>query len=197
ATALAAGIKEGGDLTKYLTLVGDAAAFANADLNEMGAIFNKVQATGKLQGDELAQLQERGIPVLSWLAQSYGTTAAAMSDMVSKGQVDAARFQQIMSEHMGGVAVQMGKTLQGSWQNLQAGLGRLGAKVLAPLFDRLTPAIQKVTEWVDAAGPKISGFMSQLGQVAGPTVERISQFFGGLSEKIGPLIEYVRNFWTA
>ncbi|KZM68479.1 hypothetical protein AWN90_11455 [Nocardia terpenica] len=197
ATALAAGIKEGDELTKYLTLVGDAAAFANADLNEMGAIFNKVQATGKLQGDELAQLSDRGIPVLSWLAQSYGTTAAAMSDMVSKGKVDAARFEQIMSEHMGGVAAQMGKTLQGSWQNLQAGLGRLGATLLGPVFDRLTPAIQKATAWVDAAGPKISGFLAQIGQAAGPTVAKIREFFGGLGAKIGPLIDYVKNFWAS
>src|SRR5690625_592840 len=40
ASAVAAGIKPGKELAKYLTLVGDSAAIAGTDFNEMASIFN-------------------------------------------------------------------------------------------------------------------------------------------------------------
>ncbi|MDP1097765.1 hypothetical protein Q6288_27150, partial [Klebsiella quasipneumoniae] len=40
ASAVAAGIKPGEELTKYLTLTGDAATIAGSSLEEMGSIFN-------------------------------------------------------------------------------------------------------------------------------------------------------------
>ena len=53
AGALASGIKPGDQLQKYLTLVGDAATIAGADFNEMGLIFNKVTAKGKVGMEEI------------------------------------------------------------------------------------------------------------------------------------------------
>ena len=64
ASMVAAGIKPGQDLQKTLTLVGDAASIAGTDFNSMSAIFGKVAASNKLQGDTIAQLHDAGIPAL-------------------------------------------------------------------------------------------------------------------------------------
>src|SRR5699024_8522293 len=59
AGALAAGVKEGADLERYIKLVGDAATGANVPMGEMAQIFNRVQGTGKMTRDELNQIEHR------------------------------------------------------------------------------------------------------------------------------------------
>jgi tape measure domain-containing protein len=72
ASATAAGIKPGKELTRYLQLMGDAAAVAGVDMNEMGSIFNKVAANGKVSTEEMNQLADRGIPIWQLLAKETG-----------------------------------------------------------------------------------------------------------------------------
>src|SRR5699024_899113 len=45
-TAVAAGIKPGKELERYLTLVGDASAIAGTNMSEMGSVFNKITTSG-------------------------------------------------------------------------------------------------------------------------------------------------------
>ena len=63
ASAVAAGVEPGKELERYLKLSGDAAAVAGVDINEMGAIFNKVQTSNKIQMGEMNQLLDRGIQI--------------------------------------------------------------------------------------------------------------------------------------
>ncbi|MBK0296433.1 tape measure protein, partial [Bacillus sp. S34] len=88
--AVAAGIKPGQDLTKYLTLTADAASIAGVSLDEMGSIINKTTTSGKVYTDNLNQLADRGIPIFQWLQKEYGVSADELSSMVQKGQVDSA-----------------------------------------------------------------------------------------------------------
>src|SRR5699024_6779765 len=61
AGAMAAGVKEGKDLERYIKLVGDAAVGSNRPVDEMAQIFNRVQGGGKLMTQELNQI-EHGMP---------------------------------------------------------------------------------------------------------------------------------------
>src|SRR5699024_682062 len=69
ANAVAAGIKPGKELTRYLSLAGDAAAIAGIDMAEMGSIMNKVQTQNKAYNGELQQLADKGLPVYQWIAK--------------------------------------------------------------------------------------------------------------------------------
>lgn len=101
ATALASGVKEGADLERYLRGVADAATIAGTDLGDMGQIFKKVQATGKVTGEVINQMSERGLAVLPSLAKEYGVSTEAMSKMVSQGKVDSETFRRVMEENVG------------------------------------------------------------------------------------------------
>src|SRR5690606_32231978 len=98
ASAVAAGIKPGKELYKYLTLVGDAAAIANTDFNEMASIFNKVQTAGRAYTGELNQLADRGIPIFQWLAKEAGKSAEQVREMASKGQISAEMFRKAIDK---------------------------------------------------------------------------------------------------
>jgi tape measure domain-containing protein len=157
ATAVAAGVKPGEDLAKYLGTVADAAAIAGADLGDMGHIFNKVQTSGKAMTDDLNMLGDRGLPIFAWLQKEYKVTGAELSKMVEKGQVDSATFQRVISENVGGAAKKMGGTFEGSVKNMGAALGRLGEAIIAPFLGSGTDALGQITAGVD----KVAGFIKE------------------------------------
>lgn len=137
AGALSAGIKPGRELSKYLTLTGDAAAQAGTDFNTMALLMNKVQGSGKLAGDTLQQLTENQLFVLPMLSKAYGKSSDEMRKMVSMGKVSSEDFRRILNDNIGGAAQEMGKTFRGSLANMGAALGRFGAVLIGPIFERL------------------------------------------------------------
>lgn len=180
AGAIASGIKPGKQLENYLRLVGDAATIAGADFTEMGAIFGKVTAKGKLGMEEVNQLQERGIPIMQWLADEYGATGEAMSKMVSQGKVDAKTFRKVIKENIGGAAQESGKTFRGALANLQASLGRIGANLFGPLFKASTPTIGSLTKALEP-----------LERAAKRVGEALKTGIGWIGENIAPIATFL------
>ncbi|AYN57971.1 tail length tape measure protein [Mycobacterium phage Fowlmouth] len=134
ASAVAAGIKPGQQLTNYLTSVADAAAIAGVSLDQMGGIFNGIVATNRVYIGDLSALGNLGIPIIQALADEYGVSAAALSDMVTKGEVDSAHFLSAIQNNFGNAAKSMGDSISGAIANLKTAVARLGANFLAPLF---------------------------------------------------------------
>ena len=149
ASAVAAGVKPGKDLERTLKLVGDAATISGRDMQSMGAIFNKVAAAGKLTGQELNQLTDAGIPVLQLLADNMGITAEETRDLISAGKIGFAEFQDAIEKGMGGAALTMGQTFEGSLANTKAAMSRLGKTFMDPFMKGLTPALGTMTEIID------------------------------------------------
>jgi tape measure domain-containing protein len=173
ANAVAAGIQPGADLTRYLKLTADAAVIAGTSMGEMGSIINKVQTSGKVYTDNLNQLADRGIPIFKWLQEEYGVSADGLSEMVRKGEVDAATFNKVIEENIGGAALEAGNTTRGALANTGAALGRLGAQFLsggvagAPgVFQSLSGAVDRaavaLTPYSDALNTKVVAGMAAL-----------------------------------
>lgn len=176
ASAVAAGVKPGADLQRTLSLVADASTIAGTSMGDMGAIFNKVAGTGKIQGEVIAQLGERGIPILQLLADEMGVSADQVQDMAARGEIDFARFQNAMEAGMGGAALKSGETFQGAVANMNASLGRIGAGFLSPVFEELAPTITAIT---DAMGP-LEGIAATLGEKFGDFLVPILEGFQGM-----------------
>ena len=180
AAAVASGVKPGEDLQRTLKLMGDAAAIAGVDLNSMAAIFNKVASTGKLQGDVLNQLGERGIPILSLLSETMGVTTDEVTKLASQGKIGFDELRNAIEHGMGGAALAAGDTFVGAMDNAGAALGRLGAAALEPFFDdakggikgftatidsltdRVGPASQALHDWLAPAAGSVASFMRDL-----------------------------------
>lgn len=99
---VASGVKQGDQLTSVLKTVGDSAQISGRDFTEMGSIFSKVAASNKLQGEQVNQILDSGIPILQFLAKHYGITAEEAQKMVSSGKVDFENFAAAMQENLGG-----------------------------------------------------------------------------------------------
>lgn len=212
ASMVAAGIKPGQDLEKTLTLVGDAASIAGTDFNSMSAIFGKVAASNKLQGDTIAQLHDAGIPALQLVAKEMGVTAEEASAMASKGEVDFATFQRAMQEGMGGAALKSGETFSGAMANTKAALGRIGETILTPFLGALTngangiipvfdsinaalkPVMESFGEWL--SGIDFAGAFAGLGEVFGQISAVAVPFLTQLGSTFAPLIPQVIELVT-
>ncbi|WP_431941680.1 tape measure protein [Nocardia grenadensis] len=155
ASAVAAGVAPGQELTKYLSLTADAATIAGTSLSDMGSIINKVTTSGKAYTDDLMMLSDRGIPIFQWLQDEYGKSADELTKMVKDGKVDAETYRKVIEENIGGAALQSGKTLRGAWENTKAALGRVGEAGLKPFLDMMKGGLGTATEWADKVAPKV------------------------------------------
>lgn len=176
AMAVASGIKPGKELEQVLKTTADTAAIAGASMDEMGTIFGSVAARGKLQGDDLMQLQSRGIPVLEMLSAQLGKTTGDISDMVSKGEVDFATFERALREGVGGSALEAGNTFKGALENMGAAAGRVGATTLKPFFGLMQEGFKGATKALDGANNALKPIAQQMtGFINGQIVPAMGQ----------------------
>lgn len=162
ASAIAAGIKPGQELTKYLKTTADAATIAGSSLGEMGSIFNQVQTGQQAMTDDLNQLADRGIPIYQWLAKEMKVSAGEVKGLASEGKVSSEIFFRAVQSNIAGAALESGKTVTGSFNNVKAALGRLGAAALEPSFNRLPATFGSITSSLDGATPRIKEFAKGL-----------------------------------
>ncbi|AEK09832.1 endolysin [Mycobacterium phage Pixie] len=168
ASAVAAGIKPGEQLTGYLKEVADTAAIAGTSMADMGSIFNKVQTSGKAFTGDLNMLSDRGLPIFTWLQNEYKVSGEELSKMVSEGKVDAATFQRVIAENIGGAAQKMGGSIRGQLSNLKAAYSRFGAELAGPIFSAVSPLTIAFTGAFDKITKAIKPYTAQLTGIIGP-----------------------------
>lgn len=178
ASAVAAGIEPGKELTRYLGLIGDAAAQSSLSFTDMGSIFNKIMASGKISMEEINQLADQGIPIYKMLAEQLGVTQSEIRDLVSAGEVGSQDFLNAIETNIGGAAKIIGeKSFTGALSNIGASLSRIGANFLdaggkgggffsqlKPLMvdfmDRLEKIEDKASEWGETFGKVFSNVVN-------------------------------------
>lgn len=188
ASAVAAGVKPGQELERTLKLVGDAATIGGVGMDEMGAIFNKVAANGKLTRQEINQLSDKGIPIIQLLADSMGKSTEEVNQLVSQGKIGFAEFQNAIETGMGGAALTMGQTFSGAVDNAKAALRRLGEGVMTPVMNELTPMIGAITGLIDdVAAGSTEHIDEQVAQISSFLESAITKLIDGLV----PILETV------
>lgn len=180
ATMAAAGIEPGREMERILTLVGDSATVAGTDLGDMGLIWGKVAAKGKVDGQIINQMLERQVPILDLLAEHYGTTAAEVSEMVSAGKVSFDDFAAAMEAQVGGAAQRSGDTTRGAFKNMLAAVGRVGEQFLSGVFPMFKGALGGITDLLDAIAPAAASAGAWLAS----TVENATSSIQGLRDLV-------------
>lgn len=166
--ALAAGVSAGDDLTRYISLIGDAAQIGRVSMGDMSSIFAKVITSNRLYTQEINQLADKGLPIWTWLADEMGVTQEALREMVSAGQVDAETFLRVIETNIGGAALAAGDTTRGAFRNMQAALSRLGATFVNQFLPLVKDGFAAFT-----------GVLDDLGQYVGPIAERLAGWVTG------------------
>src|SRR5690625_835537 len=188
AGALAAGVKEGADLERYIKLVGDAATGANAPMGEMAQIFNRIQGTGKLMGTELEMIEYRLAGFSQALGKQLGVAPEEMRKMVSEGKVSVDDFLAVMEGYAGGMSAAYAETWSGLKDNVLANIGIIGEALLEGLFEDGKKGLAEfldflrnsdgLKEWARDTGEKIR----QTAQTLYQTIKSMIDWWNGLSD---------------
>jgi len=128
------------DVTKRLA---DVAGATGADLGGIATAFGQIQAKGRLQGEELLQLQERGVSLQDELQKMYGFTADEFRKALEGGRISAdavnlalKRITEAGGKYANG-AIAQSTTLAGKFSTLVDGvetLARTFGEVLDPVL---------------------------------------------------------------
>lgn len=194
-TLVAAGVKPGKELQGVLDAVADTASIAGTNMEDMGFIFGKAAAKGKLDGEIVAQLLERQIPVYDILSKKTGEASADIADMVSKGKIDFETFNSAMAEYVGGGARVMADTFDGSLRNMGASMGRFGEALEKPLYNAAPGFFKAVTGLFDDLTAAIKPAMAVVGDLLTPAFvqlgtvieTKLSPFMATLATQFGDL----------
>ena len=128
------------DVTKRLA---DIAGATGADLSGIATAFGQIQAKGRLQGEELLQLQERGVDLAGVLREEYDLTGEQFQAALSKGQIsaEAVNFAVEKLTEAGGKyaegAISQSDTLSGKFSTLVDNVDQLArtiGQVLSPVI---------------------------------------------------------------
>lgn len=182
----ASGVGAGKQMETALNACVGAAATFGRDLGDIGSVFQKVAAKGKLSGDELMQLNERGINAVSVLSEYLGKTQDEVSQMVSKGQIDFETFSNAMYAAFGDSAQAANETFTGSMANMRSALNRIGADFMTPFKDAAIPVFNAVREALNEVKKALKPLSDRFGELA----ERVS---GKLVTGLSVFTDYLKN----
>lgn len=201
-SAIAAGVSQK-NVGGYLKDIANISAATGSDFNEIGAIMNKIQTTGKLQGDELMQLSDKGLPILSKIAEIKGVDDKTAREMISKGAISSEDAFKAASMAAGNSATEMGQTREAAKMNFQAALSKLGAGLLGGsggendgIFGATTSALLKVNDVLNGMVPTFQKFGDKLGGLATGAIENVKTMFGKVSGFFEPAMEKFKEGFT-
>lgn len=169
-----------------LQFLGDIAATSGSSIEEIAAIFAKVNAKGKVELENLNQLAERGIPIFKALADATGLPA----DALGAGAVSVEEFNQVLKgfAEEGGFAAgameRLSQTAAGKFSTAVDNLKLAGAS----LADKVLP---KVSELLDKITSLAQGFTK-----LDPGVRDLIVNFGLLAAALGPVIGFLPQILT-
>ena len=173
AGALAAGVKEGKDLEKFIKLVGDAAVGSNRPVSEMAMIFNRVQGSGKLMTEELNSI-EGGMPgFANAMAKHLKVPQDEFRKMVSEGKVSSNDFLTVMDDFAGGMAGSYANSWQGMVKNTKAYIGIIGQNLLSGVFEQSKDSLKEfenimkspaLQNWAKETGEKLAAGLENVGR---------------------------------
>ncbi len=195
AGGLAAGVKEGAELERYIKLVGDAAVGANRPVDEMAQIFNRVQGGGRLMTQELNMI-EMGLPgfAQAMADELAGGSLETFREMVTNGEVGSKEFLNVMDDFAGGMAGAYSESWEGMAKNTLAYVGIIGESLLEGLFEdgkkglaNLIEVLQSdaVMDWAQQTGEKIREVASNIVDVAKDVIGWWNDLSGGAKKAIG------------
>lgn len=184
ATAMAAGVKEGDELTRYIKLLDSAVVGGTGSFGEMEQIFGRVVDQGKLTRTEFDMIAQR-MPGFSAAVQSHmGVGSEAMYEMLRNGEITTDDFLDVMENFAGGMADAYADSWSGMVQNTLANVGIIGETILGGVFEQSKESIAEFLDFLRS---------DDLKTWAAETGQAIGQTFSSIVESVKSVIQWWTN----
>ena len=215
ATLLASGIDDTEELANRLKAISGVAAVTSSEYNEIAYIFTKVAGQGRMMGDELNQLSNKGFNAAAQIADylnknakvkdqaldnaiALGKQSSKMAEIKEHATVTESDVREMVSAgaisfdimsdsmlHFFDTAAGANETFEGSLANVKAAFSRMGAQVEATKLKNLT----KIFNYLLPVLKKFEDFITPFTDKINTMSTAISDFIGeGIVNPIGKAI---------
>ena len=136
------------EVNEQLQFLGDIAATSGSSIQEIAAIFAKVNAKGKVELENLNQLAERGIPIFKALSDATGLLPSELG----AGAVSVQQFNETLRSFAqeggfaNGAMERLSQTAAGKFSTALDNLKLAGAELGQTLLPAVTKLLDGVTE---------------------------------------------------
>lgn len=171
----ASGVKLGKEMTTALQGVSGVAAMTGSEFSDISRIFATVAGNGRLMGQQLTQLGQRGLNVAATMAKDFGVTEEAFRDMVSDKNVTITfeQFYKSMQKNFWSQAAKANDLYTGALANFKSALGRIGQ----PFYDVYYETARQV---LNTVRPILNKFK----QYIGDTYTDVENIMADVTKKI-------------
>ena len=181
--ALATGNLPLKDLESQLRRVANVSAAYGVEAEHAGYLLNNVLTKNKVTWGDLSQMQQNQIPIVSQLAQMYGVTGDEIMKMAQDGKISIEDMNRALDEGSGEAAAAYAESWRGIMANIRANVGRIGANILGPAFER----------WKKM----FAGFLAILkSDEVIAWSKRVGESLGAITDRIASFITAAAKWWS-
>ncbi len=167
------------DVIPIMTALGDATGALGLDQEAFGRIMlatTQAMNKGRLQGEELMQMQEAGLPVTKMLADAMGVSTKRISELSQAGKLQSDEvlpklFDQMHKDY-GGSMIKQSRTLNGLWSTFVDTTRNALREGIQPLLPAIKDALPEAARVLEGAIRGVVGFFRD---DLGPELGRLKQ----------------------
>lgn len=214
ATQLLAFNVEAEKIPRFLSAIGDAAAIRGGDsaqtIDTIVRSFGQITTTARVSLTEINSIAEAGVPALQILGNAFGKTTEEVRDLLSNGTIPAQEALDALTEGIingtegvngatiafGGLAKELGDTLQGSLANLGTAFDRAGANVIKAFTPAVVAGAKAATAAVDLIGSAVVSLAnavtnSPIFQLIANNIDRLVPVFKRAQVTLKPVFDFI------
>lgn len=168
-------------------------------LADLAFVVAQIKAAGKITGQDLIQLGQRGINAAEIIGKAFGKSSAEVKAMISKNQIDADQaidaLTKGMMEKFGGATDAIKKQWSGAADRIKAANRDIGAD-LGKLF--IDPAGGgRAVEWGNKLADVLRTFQKRLREAQGDIEDFLSPAFKNISKGLDAANNALKKFDAA
>ncbi len=191
------------ELIPTLQAVGDVAAGTGKDFNELALIYGKAKAQGLIQGEELNQLAEAGIPIYGELAKVLGVSESQIRKLGEQGRINFTDlekvFQNLTNEggRFAGLMERQSQSAAGLFSTLKSVFdslfSQIGTALQPAIKELLTSLIKMGTDIAPVIVPAFQAIGAAISGVVSLVKESVSLFSTYSTGKFKAVGDGVKN----
>jgi len=189
--------------------IGDVAAGSGKDFNSLISIMAKNKSSGIIQGEDLNQLVDAGIPIIDEFGKMFGKTGMEIRKMASQGKIGYADLERAMLNMAGkggvyeNMMAKQSKTVDGLWSTIKDNSALIFTFMSGAMETNRPTMWTYLKEIIGDIGDKVSSFVDtfkvffvDIGEGLGGTLAALYKIFDILVIAMKPALYIISlNIW--
>lgn len=168
-------------------------------LADLAFVVAQIKAAGKITGQDLIQLGQRGINAAEIIGKAFGKSSAEVKTMISKNQIDADQaidaLTKGMMEKFGGATDAIKKQWSGATDRIKAANRDIGADLGKMFIDPAGGG--RAVEWGNKLADVLRTFQKRLREAQGGVEDFLSPAFKNISKGLDAANNALKKFDAA